>query len=352
MKLIRKSTGIWMLDYIDPLGKRRRISTGTRDKAEAESRAVDLMRGKNRTTGEWTLAECLDYAMKHVWNDARSWRSFEVIVRLTKPEIGHLLLSEVTYEALREWAQMKRKQDLAPATVNRRLSAIRRALVEAVRIGKLHGVPETPRQLENNKKFRWLNEEEEARLLAGCCVLSERDAALMRHCISFLIDTGARLNEMLRLVPTDIRGNTVLFRDTKSRADKYRARTVPLTRRALAAAKEIAKLNEYDIMWTQDQLVQRFNKARREAKLADVNRHTLRHTCASRLVQRGADIYRVKVWLGHSNVQVTERYAHLADTGMDDLANLLEGVPRNSCGAETTWHSAKNVAHLPNKKSI
>ena len=39
--------------------------------------------------------------------------------------------------------------------------------------------------------------------------------------------------------------------------------------------------------------------------------HALRHTTATRLIDKGIDLYTVKEWLGHSTIQVTERYAHL-----------------------------------------
>ena len=52
--------------------------------------------------------------------------------------------------------------------------------------------------------------------------------------------------------------------------------------------------------------------------------HALRHTCASRLVNAGIDLYVVKEWLGHSSIQVTERYAHLAPQKLADAVNALE----------------------------
>lgn len=39
--------------------------------------------------------------------------------------------------------------------------------------------------------------------------------------------------------------------------------------------------------------------------------YALRHTCASRLVNAGVDLQVVCRWLGHSSIQITERYAHL-----------------------------------------
>ena len=52
--------------------------------------------------------------------------------------------------------------------------------------------------------------------------------------------------------------------------------------------------------------------------------HALRHTCASRLVNGGVDLYVVKEWLGHSSIQITERYAHLNPTKLVQAVEVLE----------------------------
>ena len=41
-----------------------------------------------------------------------------------------------------------------------------------------------------------------------------------------------------------------------------------------------------------------------------------RHSCATRLLQGGLDIYRVKDWLGHKNISTTEKYAKLVPTNL------------------------------------
>ncbi len=51
--------------------------------------------------------------------------------------------------------------------------------------------------------------------------------------------------------------------------------------------------------------------------------HSLRHTYASWLVEGGVDLYRVKELMGHSSIQTTMRYAHLAP---DNLRNEVERV--------------------------
>lgn len=49
-----------------------------------------------------------------------------------------------------------------------------------------------------------------------------------------------------------------------------------------------------------------------------------RHTCASRLVQRGVPINVVKEWLGHKSIQMTMRYAHLAPNNLKAAADALD----------------------------
>jgi integrase len=51
--------------------------------------------------------------------------------------------------------------------------------------------------------------------------------------------------------------------------------------------------------------------------------HDLRHDFASRLVMAGIDLYRVKDLLGHSTIQVTERYSHLAPAALAEAVEVL-----------------------------
>ena len=52
--------------------------------------------------------------------------------------------------------------------------------------------------------------------------------------------------------------------------------------------------------------------------------HTLRHTFASWHAQQGTDLYTLKELLGHSTIQLTERYSHLSPDGLKKAAELFE----------------------------
>ena len=51
--------------------------------------------------------------------------------------------------------------------------------------------------------------------------------------------------------------------------------------------------------------------------------HTLRHTCATRLLGSGVDIRTVMQWMGHSSIEQTQRYAHFIPSKLDDAADAL-----------------------------
>jgi site-specific recombinase XerD len=58
--------------------------------------------------------------------------------------------------------------------------------------------------------------------------------------------------------------------------------------------------------------------------LENVTWHTFRHTFATRLTGRGADLVTVKELLGHSSVSVTMRYAHTNHDAKERAVQLLD----------------------------
>ena len=55
-----------------------------------------------------------------------------------------------------------------------------------------------------------------------------------------------------------------------------------------------------------------------------LNFHSLRHTFASWLVQRGVSIYEVSKLLGHSEIKTTQIYAHLRSENLSNAVELLD----------------------------
>ena len=66
------------------------------------------------------------------------------------------------------------------------------------------------------------------------------------------------------------------------------------------------------------------HKAYEKAEIEGATVHTLRHTFASHLVMQGVDLYTVSKLLGHSEIQTTQIYAHLAP---DHLRAAITNLP-------------------------
>ena len=87
------------------------------------------------------------------------------------------------------------------------------------------------------------------------------------------------------------------------------------------------------MFWTSPSKNRRFwIRVQREADLPDVRIHDLRHTFASLLVSGGASLEMIGKLLGHTQMQTTQRYAHLLDAplkaGVDAVAEVLCPKPR------------------------
>jgi len=71
-----------------------------------------------------------------------------------------------------------------------------------------------------------------------------------------------------------------------------------------------------------------FSYVGKRAELLNLRFHDLRHTFASRLVMRGADLRTVQELMGHRDIRMTQRYAHLSASHKQNVVYLLDKEPQ------------------------
>jgi site-specific recombinase XerD len=87
-----------------------------------------------------------------------------------------------------------------------------------------------------------------------------------------------------------------------------------------------------------------FQRALKGANISDFRFHDLRHTFASHFVMNGGDLLSLKEILGHSSLQMVQRYAHLSAAHKREQINNLSGMFTKICHKYDS--SGKSVAKL------
>lgn len=324
-----------------PLGERAiRYRWADIEELVAQSRAVQ-QEGDAAMFFRRTVQDALNHAWRIKWSKARGARKKEQLVKVVGQDIGTARLDKIDYNFMEEWVT-RLGEDQAPATIRSKVSCLMTALKLVLPKGWIKALPPLPPiEPVNNARIRWLTDDEEQRLIKACGCQRPVVERVMQDVIVFLIDTGARLGELLKVrddsISTRGQKSYIEFLDRKA-GDDLR---IPLTTRAKEAIERLLANHYWQkrIRGTRDSakrlnsaqnwLTHRFAEIRDHAKLPDVSAHTLRHTCASRLVQRGVSLYHVQKWLGHSSIRMTERYSHLAPSSLDAAAQALEKAPDN-----------------------
>jgi integrase len=281
------------------------------------------------------LSDVLDRVYAESWSKMKCAKQMGHVIPKIQNAVGFWQISETTTVRLRGYARhlVLSKDEgghgLRPATANRHMSAISKALRVCVEDGLLQAMPIIPYLEVNNIHERYMTDDEEVGILAWLLKMQQDAAAenrtqwaYLHDLFVFLLDTGFRWSEAYKF---HLQGNLAVLPHGHTKTGTGRA--VPLTRRAFAAAKRLLDNPTHrnpDTGASWFWCAYRFRLCVSSLGIEDLTLHILRHTCASRLVQRGVNIYDVSKWLGHSNVTTTQRYAHLAPDAFAGALSALE----------------------------
>ena len=256
--------------------------------------------------------------------------------RFILPAYGHLGLEEVGREHVSELHY--RLRDI-PYQANRVLE-IQSKLFNLAELWGLRREGGNPCRFvykyKEKKRERFLSDEEFRGLGA---VLSEMEAegsvsAPAAAAIRLLMLTGCRRNEILELRwdDVDLDAGELRLPDGKTGA-----RLVPLSEAAASVLSGLARVgdNPWVIAGSKPgrhlaQLQPVWERVRKRASLEDVRIHDLRHSFASRALALGEGLPMIGTLLGHTQVQTTARYAHLArDSVKASASRIADSIGRD-----------------------
>jgi integrase/recombinase XerD len=212
---------------------------------------------------------------------------------------------------------------LSARTAARRLSALRQfhlfLLQEGVRTDDPTSQLDTPRLPKPLPKF--LAEAEVDALLDAATRKLGRPGALARAALELLYATGMRISELLALPRTAL-GAKVEVMIIKGKGGKERM--VPLSVAAKQAATALLAVTEAESRWlfpgrdpkqplTRQAFFLLLKQIALEAGLdpARVSPHVLRHSFASHMLARGADLRSLQLLLGHADISTVQIYTHI-----------------------------------------
>lgn len=308
---VKRRGDAWEIE-VNWRGQRHRRSSRLWSRAQAgeaeralinELHAHSVGRQVDRTFNE-AVAKWVEEELPNISDQAREKAHLRALAPFME---GRLLADapDVAAAAKRAW------KGLAPGTVNRRLAILRRLVNLAW------------------KKWGWLNQPvgQKVALLSNKhqrhtyakAAQVEALAQRMPRAGGYVLlaaYTGIRRGQLLRLTRADQVG-TCLNLGTDGKTGQ--PQLVPLHPRVRALAHRLP-------LCTSQVLRDEWEAARRELKLEHLHFHDLRHTAAAWLIQSGASLKHVADLLGHSDVRMANRYAHLA---VADLRRAVARMPQS-----------------------
>ncbi|WGS84968.1 tyrosine-type recombinase/integrase [Methylomonas sp. UP202] len=212
-------------------------------------------------------------------------------------------------------------EGVKPATLNRELQTFKAVFNDLIRSGQYEGKNcfTGIKQIKASEPKTVFLSTDEITKLFSYLAKSESDAYLVALvCLA----TGARWGEAQSLVLSDLSNNMVHYHETKSK----KSRSVPVSESLYARLSQ--RLAEGPFSDAYSTFTRRLYES--GINLPEGQRtHVLRHTFASHYMMNGGNILALQKILGHSTLNMTMKYAHLAP---DYLREILQINPALTLG--------------------
>jgi len=273
-----------------------------------------------------TLSEATKVVYRRRKNGTKSAANFLIGMKHNIKALGDLPVNKITRPLVNKMMDYhKEKLKNSNAVINQKMGYLRVVLSEMEEDGFIEMIKMPKPRPTKNSKVHYLTKDMERELISWLNWMQRNREA--KDIVECLIDIGCRVNELLNLEKrfVDFNNNQINFIDRKN----DQAVAVPMTNRVQSIIRRYYReVKDFDKLFSLNysELNAIWQRARKDLGYADKKFYTIhlcRHTCASRLVQRGVPILLVKDWLGHEDIENTMIYAHLAPKALHSVVNVL-----------------------------
>lgn len=243
-------------------------------------------------------------------------------VKYLKKYFSGYKLSQITSSVIAEYKASRLKK-VKPATVYQELALMRRMFNVAIREWEwLKDNPVSKISFSvgtTNARDRWLSDDEEESLMKAAT-----SPWWFRNFLVVALHTGMRRGEILNLLWKHVDLKRRIITVVKSKNGEKRTIPMSNTLYQILTNIQIRDISGRVFPLSGWSVRQAFDKAIEKSGIKNFRLHDCRHTFATRLVQNGVDLYKVKELLGHKTLAMTMRYAHHYPESLRSSVELLD----------------------------
>ena len=285
-------------------------------------------------TCQESFTNFLTYEKRHSAHTVTAYKNdLDQFVQFCTILVGEFNVNKISNDLVRGWELHLIENGNTPKTVRRKIATLRALFKYLMITGDITENPTKSLILPKIRKKLpcFVEEKNLAHLLDDGLFTDDFKGIRNKLIITLLYGTGVRLSELLNLKNSDIDTNSnlikVLGKRKKERIIPYPRSINTLLNRYFEIRDETIGFTPENLLVTEkgkkiyEKLIYRVVTTNLEkvTSLEKKSPHILRHTYATHLLNRGADINAVKELLGHSNLSATQIYTHITFDKMHNI---------------------------------
>lgn len=319
--------GTLTIDYRDNAGKRHRETiTGSKTLAKEvlNKRLAEIAESKYFPERQQAAKLTLAMAIEKYWDIHLSKKKSAFKLRYTlnalKKYFGDVLLSKLTTEDIQRFYNT-RMAETSPSTANRNFTTLRAVINKVIRLRLYKGINPcigVAKQKENPARTSYLSTEQIRTLLGN---MPERS----RNLVAFAICTGMRRGEILRVSWQDIDLLNGIIHIYESKSGNKREVPIMSSLKQILLTMNPQKSGVL-FPFTETMVEYDYKRALKKSNITGIRFHDLRHTFASHFMMNGGSLTDLQRILGHSDLKLTQRYAHLSPTYLRKSIEVINNL--------------------------